>query len=355
MPILTVAVTVPAAGDGPIASISALINAKTVTFAGRFTGSYTLLASHDDVNFVPVLLFDADGIEGIEQILQGSFKSVRLRANGSPVVGSPLSCEVSAVAVPGQNLFATVASLAAGAMGPIPSIDTAALFPPTGLEVGINFACSGYFTGAIVVEGSPDNADWNPICTFSAGQPGSRPLVGLVPKLEFSPICTLDKVRYLRVNVAGQVTGTTVVTVGGGIPAGGSGSGTKQLAFTDNEGMAMLVPPGGVDLEGILYEWAVDLALLGGIITPILSAIIAVRGTAPGTFNLYLGSTTPGDTTGGVLIATISTNSVSEVVVSATGAPFINPTGICLLQLTGVVADVNSQAIIRGVCAVLDG
>jgi len=348
MAILTVPVVVPVAGDGPIASIAALINAKTVTFAGRFTGSYTLLGSHNDVDFVPVLLFDADGIEGIEQILQGSFKSVRLRANGA-VIGSPLSCEVSAVAVPGQNLFATVASLIAGASGPTPSIDTAALFPPTGLEVGINFACSGYFAGAIVVEGSPDNADWNPICTFSAGQPGSRPLVGLQPKLEFSPICTLDKVRYLRVNVAGQITAATVITVGGGIPASGGAGATPRLSFTDNEGMAMLVPPGGVDLEGILYEWAVNLNLLGGIITATLAGIIAVQGTAPGTFNLYLGSTTPGDTTGGTLIASISTASGAEVVVSATGAAFANPGGTCLLQVTGVVADVNSQALIRGV------
>jgi hypothetical protein len=353
MPILTVTVTVPAAGDGPIASISALIGAKTVTFAGRFTGSYTLLASHDDVNFVPVLLFDADGIEGIEQILQGSFKSVRVRANGNPVVGSPLSCEVSAVAVPGQNLFATVASLAAGASGSTPSIDTAALFPPTGLEVGINFACSGYFTGAIVVEGSPDNADWNPICTFSAGQPGSRPLVGVQPKLEFSPICTLDKTRYLRVTVAGQVGATTVITVGGGIPAGSSPGGGTKLSFTDNEGMAMLVPPGGTDLEGILYEWAIDLNQLGALITPILSGIVSGRASGTVYFNLYVGSTTPGDTTGGTLIATISASIGAEVVTSTTGAPFANPGGVCILQLTGVVPDVNSQALIRGVCAVL--
>jgi hypothetical protein len=352
MAILTIAVPVPVAGDGPIAPVSTLVGPKTVTFAGRFTGSYTLLGSHDDANFVPVLLFDADGIEGIEQILEGSFKSVRVRANANAMPLSPVSCEVSAVSVPGQNKFGTVAALAAGASGPTPSIDTGALFPPTGLEVGINFACAGSFAGAIVVEGSPDNTDWNPIGTFSAGQTNVRPLVGISPRLEFSPLRTLDKVRYLRLNVAGQITGATTVTVGGGIPASGGGSGASKITIAEDEGMAYLVPPGGTDLEGILYEWALDFTQLGATITPIFAGILSGRASGTVYFNLYVGSTTPGDTTGGTVVATISIGSGGEAVVSAAGAPFANPGAPCLVQVTGVVPDVNSQALIRGLTIV---
>lgn len=355
MAILTVPVTVPASGDGPIASIAGLIGSKTVTFSGHFTGSYTLLGSHDDANFVPLLLFSADGIESIEQILEGSFKSVRIRANPAAAPSSPVSCEVSAVVVPGQNKFGTVATLAAGAAGPTASIDTAALFPPSGLEVGINFACSGYFTGAIVVEGSPDNTDWNPIGTFSAGQAGSRQLVGLAPKLEFSPLRTCDKTRYLRVNVVGQVTATTVITVGGGIPAsGGGGSGTK-LTISENEGMAMLVPPGGTDLEGILYEWAVDLTQLGALLTPNLSAIAeAVNAPSDVFFQVYVGSTTPGDTTGGtiVLVAGVS-NWPAEQIINSVGGAFANPGGQCLVQITGLLPDLTSRGLIRGLTLTL--
>ncbi len=335
MPILTIPVAVPVAGDGPIASISTLVGAKTVTFAGHFTGSFTLLASHDDANFVPVLLFDADGIEGIEQILEGSVKSVRLRANGNPVVGSPLSCEVSAVAVVGQNKFATVASLLPGTTGPSAAIDTTALFPPTGLEQDINFACAGAFVGAIVVEGSPDNSDWNPICTFRAGQVGARPLVGTLPRLEFSPILTLDKIRYLRVNVSGQVTGATVVTVGGGIPLSTT-PGTDSISpVEDSTARSTTLNAIG---EEILYEEPMDLdaVAIGAPITPQWSAVIAVSLASTGTFQLYIGATTPGNTAGGTVRAILTTSSLTAALASVAGAAFANPGGKVLVQIAGI-------------------
>ena len=65
MSIAIVPVIVPSSGEGPIADISALVGPKTVTLTGRFTGTYTLLASHNNVNFVPALLFDTDGVEGV--------------------------------------------------------------------------------------------------------------------------------------------------------------------------------------------------------------------------------------------------------------------------------------------------
>ena len=51
MSIISVPVTVPPSGDGPVASIADLVGAKTVTLTGLFEGAYVLLASHDDTTF----------------------------------------------------------------------------------------------------------------------------------------------------------------------------------------------------------------------------------------------------------------------------------------------------------------
>jgi len=70
---------------------------------------------------------------------------------------------VAGVVGAGQNYFATLATLMQGSMGPQASIDTWSLFPPTGIEKGISVICRGFFTGNILVEGSTDNVNWNPI------------------------------------------------------------------------------------------------------------------------------------------------------------------------------------------------
>jgi len=364
MPIVIVPVTVPPSGDGPIASIANLVGAKTVTLTGFFQGTYVLLASHNNSTFDPVLTFNSDGTESIKLTLPDAYRSVRVRTVAN-TAGS-VSLQVAGLSVPGANLFATLATFLPGAGGPSAIFDTAALFPPSGLETGINVMCAGGFTGDLVVEGSQDGASFNPIGSFQAGQQ-QRPLLGgLLPVLEFNPLSTEDNTRYMRFTLSGQVTSPVTLTIGGSISATPSGGGKSLVTLSEDEGRSVTQgTTEGDPTESIVYEWTVDLSDLavGQNVTPELCATIKALDpahvpTPTSTFKLYVGSTTPGDTTGGALRATISTSSGVDVIASNPGAPFLNPGGVCQVQVTAQVSapadegEVN-QAIIRAVTVVI--
>ena len=241
MPITIVPVVVPPSGDGPIVSIANLLGDKTVELTGFYQGSYTLLASHDNATFVPVLLFNANGIESIKETLSDSYISVRIRAGANTVQSTPVTATVTGVANPGANRFATLATLPPGFVGTSAAVDTYGLFPPTGLEEDINLICKGQIDGSIVVEGSQDNAGFNPIGTFQGG-PQQRPLIGLPPVLEFTPLSTPSKVRYIRFTVSGQVAGPIVITIGGSIVNASGGGGASLLEFNEDEGRSANAP-----------------------------------------------------------------------------------------------------------------
>ena len=206
-------------GDGPQVAIGDLVGAKTVLLSGPFQGSYTLFASHNGTSFAPVLLFNSDGQEQIELTLAEAYAFVRLRT-GANTTGS-VTASISGVSVPGQNSFLTFPPVAINASGPQPSIDTFALVPPTGLEVDVNVICSAtLLTGTIIVEGSNDNLNFNPLGSFSGGSV-QRSLVGLPASLEFAPLPTPDVVRYFRINVQGQLLQPAIFTLAGGVPATG--------------------------------------------------------------------------------------------------------------------------------------
>lgn len=133
--IATYIVPVPTSGEGALVDVSALVGPKTVVLTGRFRGIYDLLASHDDSHFVPVLQFDAGGVEGVRQTVSGSFKSLRLRATlpETTPLGA-VTCEVSGVESAGNNHFTTLASLAAGFTGETTIVDLAPLFPRPGRD-----------------------------------------------------------------------------------------------------------------------------------------------------------------------------------------------------------------------------
>jgi hypothetical protein len=204
-------------GDGPSVAIADLVGQKTVVLSGQFQGSYTLFASHDGSNFAPTLLFNSDGQEQISLTLAEAYAFVRLRTNANTT--GAVTASISAVSAPGQNTFAAFPTVPAGASGPQPSIDTFALVPPTGFEVDLNVICSPtLLTGAIIVEGSNNNVNFNPIGTFSGGQV-QRALVGLPATLEFAPLPSQDVVRYFRLNIQGQLLSPTTFTIGGGVSA----------------------------------------------------------------------------------------------------------------------------------------
>ena len=216
MSTLAINIPVPVSGDGTIVDVSSIVGPKTVLLSGLFSGAYTLLASQDDANFVPLLQFDAGGVAGIEQTVPGSVKSVRLRAGISAVPVGTVTCSVSGIvgSGAGTNSYTTVATLASGFRGTTPAIDTHTVFPPSGVEETICFLCRGLFQGQVTVEGSNDNVNWNPIGAFQAPFIPTD-LLGLSNVLEFAPLDTADKTRYVRLNVLGATTGAVVVTMGG--------------------------------------------------------------------------------------------------------------------------------------------
>ena len=159
--IASVSVPVPYSGDGPAVDVSAVVGPKTVQLSGTYEGYYDLLGSQDGQTFVSVASFGAGGPEGIEQTVPGAFSSVRLRSGATGAVG--VTCEVSGISGAGENGFGTIASLAAGASGLTPVVDTSTIVPPTGSEMDTCFLCRGSFTGPIVVLGSSDGVEFNPI------------------------------------------------------------------------------------------------------------------------------------------------------------------------------------------------
>jgi hypothetical protein len=338
MSIAIVPVTVPPFGDGPIADISALVGAKTVTLTGFFQGAYTLLASHDNNVFVPVLLFNSDGRESIKLTLPDAYLSVRVRASVNVSPSVPVTVTVAGVSKPGENLFATLATFASGNGGTSGVIDTAGLFPPTGLESEINFICNGGLNGTVLVEGSNDGSMFNVIGTFQAGE-RQRPLLGLPQPLEFEPLSTGDNSRYLRFTVDGQVSSTLVLTVGGRIPSGAPTPGaTESVVLDEDEGRAAIITH-GISTEVILYEWFASFVSLSALVTAKLDGIAKVSPIgqeASGVFKVYVGATSPGDTTGGTLVLTsVPFASDTDTTFSVTGPAFANPGENVLVQITG--------------------
>jgi hypothetical protein len=230
MPIATVSVVVPSSGDGPAASVAALVGAKTVRLSGRFDGEYVLLGSHDGVTYVPLLSFDADGVESIKQTPAESIALVKVRAATGTVPLVPVTVTVSGVVGTGENKFAPIATFTPGAGGQV-VVDTYLLFPLTGVEVEVDIICRGNFD-QVLVEGSSDFLTWNPVGSFR-GSANTSSLLNLSTVYEFSPLQTPDKVRYLRVT-ATEVSSTTTVTLGGRVPASGGTIVATDVAITSD-------------------------------------------------------------------------------------------------------------------------
>ncbi len=260
MSIISVSVPVPTSGDGPAVDIANLVGSKSIVLNGLFSGQYVLLAGHELGVLVPVLQFDAGGEASIAQTLPDAYQYVAVRAqiNTRPEGSTPVTMVVNAVEGDGQNFFATLASLVPGSFGPQPSLDTYALTSSTGVEAGINVICSGNFVGLIIIEGSEDNLNWNPIGQFSA-TPIGRTLFGQQRLLEFNPLATPNLVRYVRANVAATISAPMTLTFGGQIPA----SGSTPTTSTDLAIVTTSATSKGYYLQGGLATGAVLTDALG--------------------------------------------------------------------------------------------
>lgn len=227
MSIGIVNVVVPVSGDGPIASVANLIGKKTVELSGTFKGRYILLGTQNDVDFVPVAIFDANGEESIKIAVALALSSVRVRSQAQAPFN--VTMNVSGVLGVGANQFTTVATIPAGGTGQSAVIDLFAVFPPSGVEQDLGFLCTGGVQDTLTIEGSLDGVDFNPIGNGFVAPKQSPSLLGGSQQLEFSPLVTDALVRYLKVNLNGVASSPIVVTFGGSNPASGSGPVTTPL------------------------------------------------------------------------------------------------------------------------------
>lgn len=216
-------IPVPISGFGPAVDVSDMVGDKTVFLSGSFRGDYVLYGTHDGKRYVPLMIFDTGGVEAIQQVYSGALRKVRMFSAATEVTG--VGASISGLLSPANNSFAAFGVLGSGAQGPQTAVDLGV----SKYQVGLNFMAEGGLRGMVVVEGSIDGSRFNPIGSFSA-EPAGRSLLG-GNKLEFSPLGTQDKVRYVRLNVLGKVLDTFVVTIGGSQNNGGVGRETLHEAY----------------------------------------------------------------------------------------------------------------------------
>ena len=263
-------IVVPASGPGPSVDVSAMVGPKTVQLTGTFRGAYVLYGSHDGTHFAPLFQFDAGGVEGLRRTLSGALARVRLASLASDASGVTASISGAVTALGGDNHFATLASLAPGARGPQPALDLGL----TNYVSDLNFIAQGGISGPVVVEGSLDGVEWNPLGEFSTGSSGAS-LLSPAP-VEFGPLATSDLVRYVRLNVLGDVTSTLTVTVGGSRDSSG-GAGTSETlaqaylvgaAASDQTLVLANAKGGGVVVDatgaGFTGAYALEVKVVGG-------------------------------------------------------------------------------------------
>jgi hypothetical protein len=217
-----VSIPVTSSGFGAAVDVSSLAGAKTVALSGKYRGSYVLYGSHQSgtgARFAPLLIFDAGGIESIKQTFNLSLAQVRLKSLAQGAVG--VSASMSGLSESGDNSFTSLG------VGGVVDLGTDAY------QVDLNFMGFGSVRGVVVVEGSLDGFGFNPIGEFASESPTSSLLAG-IGEIEFSPVVTKDRVRYVRFNVQGSTDAGFLVTVGGAKDEGGGGAAT--LAVTYNAG-----------------------------------------------------------------------------------------------------------------------
>ena len=211
-----VSIPVPSSGFGPAVDVSSLVGEKTVVLSGRFRGAYVLYGSHDGARFAPLLIFNAGGIESVRQTFNVALSYVRLKSLATGAGG--VSASISGLSVPGDNSFTSIG------VGGVVDLGT------DSYQVDLNFMGFGQVNGRVIVEGSLDGSGFNPIGEF-AFQGATNSLLGGGSGIEFSPVVCPDRIRYVRLDVQGAISGAFVVTVGGAVSEGGGGAGTLAATY----------------------------------------------------------------------------------------------------------------------------
>lgn len=134
------------------------------------------------------------------------------------------------------------------------------------------------------------------------------------------------------------VSGITITQAGQDITFTGGGGGSNKIEISEDEQVSMT----GTS-EEILREYYLNFAnLAAGNIAVTLAALVKVA-AGTGTFNIYVGATTAGSTSGGTVRATFTSTSTSFEKKSNTGSAFTNPAGVQLVQITSVNSGSNKD------------
>lgn len=206
--------------DGSAVDVSGLQAKKTIEISGSYSGSYSVLGSHDGLLYFPVATFDSgSGVQTIRRTLEvtARFMKVRREAAQSGLVtvkiAAKATVDCASSGQSGANNFFTLATLRSGAKGPQAPLDLFASVASTGVDVS-SIACSGAFQGVISVEGSLDGTNYSPLTGFTSSQSqrGLNPTQSM-----FDPVVVTEICRFVRVNVLPGtiVTGPTSFTIGG--------------------------------------------------------------------------------------------------------------------------------------------
>jgi hypothetical protein len=206
--------------DGAAVNVSGLQGVKTFEISGSYSGTYSILGSHDGNLYFPVAFFNSGGSsQTVRKTLEvvANFLKVHREAPQSGLVTVNIAARATTACASstqgGLNNFFTLATLLPGANGPQPALDLFALVAATGMDVS-NVACGGSFTGQISVEGSLDGVNFSPLGGFlsSQAQRGSGPGQSM-----FDPIVVGQVIRYIRANVLPStvISTPTSLTMGG--------------------------------------------------------------------------------------------------------------------------------------------
>lgn len=150
-----------------------------------------------------------------------------------------------------------------------------------------------------------------------------------------------DRLQYVLENfVASSVVESFPVP----FLSSGGGSGGSSSIFSFDSGGSAANTTIGAPSEEILFEQLIRLDT-GTVFSIKFDAVLAVTG-GTGDYSVYIGSTTPKSTTGGVVVGTLSTTSLTEVIASVSSGPFTAPTipgGVCFLQIVASNTDAASN------------
>jgi hypothetical protein len=178
--------------------------------------------------------------------------------------------------------------------------------------------------------------------TLDANQ---KEVQNILPPTQAGSATTTDNATTPTSDTAAGAPGTSLLAS----PADHShpaASGTLNKVGLDYAGAGYSVGIG----EEILREWLVNFDdATATQIKVFLSGIVKVSAAGTATYNVRVGATAPGATTGSTVHATFTSTSTTEEMKEILGSAFANPTGQKLVQVTADNDTAAVKSYIRGI------